>query len=415
MLTAVLTLSVSKGKIENVGSKTRIFFFSGLLALALGACKAEVVVTSDSTDDSSSQATTPSVTVSSVNPSSGVQTGGTLITITGSGFFSGPTVTIGGQACNSITFVLSTRITCVTPAHAGGPVDVTVTNSAGNGGLAGSKAAAFTYTTGITLTAVAPTGGPQSGGTVITLTGTGFMSGATVTLGSGSCAPVNVAAGGTSLTCTTPSQSVGPASITVTNPPANGSGTQTLSNAFTYSSDPAPTVTGISPTSGTALGGTSVTITGTDFRGTVSVTIGGKTCTGALRTGSTQITCTTGEHGYTPTPVDVAVTNGDGTQGSSQGAPARYQYAQCSSPTYTNVINVANSLGCLGCHPSSGGFSMSSYANTVTRVDTSGYNPLLSLLYTKVNSGDMPPSGGPATTEQKNTIKQWILCGAQNN
>ena len=54
-----------------------------------------------------------------------------------------------------------------------------------------------------------------------------------------------------------------------------------------------PTVTSISPTSGTTAGGTSVTITGTNFISGATVTIGGSSCTSVVVVSSTSITCTT--------------------------------------------------------------------------------------------------------------------------
>ena len=54
-----------------------------------------------------------------------------------------------------------------------------------------------------------------------------------------------------------------------------------------------PTVTSISPTSGTSAGGTSVTITGTNFISGATVTIGGSSCTSVVVVSSTSITCTT--------------------------------------------------------------------------------------------------------------------------
>ena len=54
-----------------------------------------------------------------------------------------------------------------------------------------------------------------------------------------------------------------------------------------------PTVTSISPTSGTTAGGTSVTITGTNFISGATVTIGGSSCTSVIVVSSTSITCTT--------------------------------------------------------------------------------------------------------------------------
>lgn len=67
-------------------------------------------------------------TVSSVIPATGPTAGGTLVTINGSGFLSGATVTIGGAACSSVVRVNSTTITAVSPAGVAGARDVVVTN-----------------------------------------------------------------------------------------------------------------------------------------------------------------------------------------------------------------------------------------------------------------------------------------------
>ncbi|MGC2062311.1 MAG: IPT/TIG domain-containing protein [Thermodesulfovibrionales bacterium] len=58
-----------------------------------------------------------------------------------------------------------------------------------------------------------------------------------------------------------------------------------------------PTVTGIVPASGTILGGTAVSITGTNFTGATGVTIGGTTATPFTVVNSTTITTTTPAHG----------------------------------------------------------------------------------------------------------------------
>jgi hypothetical protein len=67
-------------------------------------------------------------TVSSVAPSSGPTAGGTAVTITGTDFVSGATVTLGGTAATGVTVVNDTTITATTAAHAVGAVDVVVTN-----------------------------------------------------------------------------------------------------------------------------------------------------------------------------------------------------------------------------------------------------------------------------------------------
>jgi len=70
----------------------------------------------------------PALAVSAVNPNNGSTAGGTAVTISGSGFVSGATVTIGGSPATSVVFVNATTLTAVTPAHATGKVSVTVTN-----------------------------------------------------------------------------------------------------------------------------------------------------------------------------------------------------------------------------------------------------------------------------------------------
>jgi hypothetical protein len=71
------------------------------------------------------------------------------------------------------------------------------------------------------------------------------------------------------------------------------------------------TVTNISPSSGTTAGGTSVTITGTNFTGATSVTIGGVPVTGFTVVSNTSITATT--PAGTAGAKDVVVTTPDGS------------------------------------------------------------------------------------------------------
>ncbi|MEK6226823.1 MAG: IPT/TIG domain-containing protein, partial [Chloroflexota bacterium] len=111
------------------------------------------------------------VTVTSVNPSSGPVSGGTAVTITGTNFSSGATVSFGGVAPTTpVVVVNATTITTTTPAHAAGAVDVTVTA----GSQSGTCSSCFTYIPPPTVTAINPTSGPATGGTVVTITGTGF-------------------------------------------------------------------------------------------------------------------------------------------------------------------------------------------------------------------------------------------------
>ena len=80
-------------------------------------------------------------TVSGVSPAIGSGAGGTTVTVSGTGFQAGATVTFGGSAA-TVTSLTATSITLITSAHSGGVVDVVVTNP--NTGT-DTAASAFTY------------------------------------------------------------------------------------------------------------------------------------------------------------------------------------------------------------------------------------------------------------------------------
>jgi len=214
---------------------------------------------------------TPAATITSINPPSGPLVGGTPITIIGTGFINVPSstpigVTIDGTTATSI-FVSpdNTTITAITPAAtATGPQIVEVTTTGG------PVTTTYTYFTPI-ITSVYPTRGPTAGGTQITLTGN-YLELAISN-------PTSVEIGGNPVGVTVVSNTKIIAII-----PA-GTGTQniivtfdtniniTASIPFTY--DDTPIITLINPNGGPEEGGTQITITGTSFGITTTVTIGG--------------------------------------------------------------------------------------------------------------------------------------------
>jgi hypothetical protein len=80
--------------------------------------------------------------LNSITPTTGFTSGGTAITLTGTGFLSGATVTLAGEPV-AVTFINSVSLRVTAPAHASGAVDIVVTNP---GGATGTLPAAFTYT-----------------------------------------------------------------------------------------------------------------------------------------------------------------------------------------------------------------------------------------------------------------------------
>lgn len=263
----------------------------------------------------------PAPTVTSISPSAGALAGGTLVTVTGTGFVAGATVDLGGSNCGGLTVVNATTITCTTTAHAAGAVIATVTNTdTQNGNLA----AAYTYQAAPTVGGVAPLRGITAGGTAVTITGTGFLAGATVDFGGSNCGSVTVV-NPTTITCTTTAHAAGAVTVTVTN-----TDTQTGNQATAYTYDAPPTVGGVAPTSGVLAGGTAVTITGTGFLAGATVDFGGSACGGITVVNPTTITCTTTAHATGA--VTVTVTNTDTQSGNLASA-----YTYDPNPSVTSV------------------------------------------------------------------------------
>lgn len=165
-------------------------------------------------------------------------TWGTMLTLAGSCEDTGSSVTISGGVATSVGgSATSFTLTCSGSsfsqnaglAGADGAKTVTITqqDAAGN---------SQTLTLNLTKDGVTPSlstlstdGGPVAGGTALTLTGTNFQSGATVSVGGASCSVSATSA--TSITCTTGAGSAGWSDVTVQNP---NHLTSTLASAFAY-------------------------------------------------------------------------------------------------------------------------------------------------------------------------------------
>ena len=82
--------------------------------------------------------------LSSVSPATGYTTGGTAVTLTGSGFTGATSVDFGGIAATHVAVHSATLITATSPADSAGIVDVTVLTPGGTSAL--TPADQFTYT-----------------------------------------------------------------------------------------------------------------------------------------------------------------------------------------------------------------------------------------------------------------------------
>jgi large repetitive protein len=270
---------------------------------------------------------TPAPTVTGLTPNSGSTVGGNLVIINGTGFTGVTGVNFGGVPATGVFALTSTVIQAVAPAGAAGTVNVTVTTAAGTS--AAAPANQYTYTTPApTVTAISPTSGSTAGGTVVTLTGTNFTGATAVSFG-GSAATSFTVNSATSITATAPAGAAGTVNITVTTP--GGTSATAAANQFTYVA-PAPTVTAITPNSGSTVGGTAVTLTGTNFTGATAVSFGGAAATSFTVNSATSITATA-PAGAAGT-VNVAVTTPSGT--SAAAAANQFTYV-LPAPTVTGI------------------------------------------------------------------------------
>ncbi|MEL7730677.1 cadherin-like beta sandwich domain-containing protein, partial [Citromicrobium bathyomarinum] len=163
-------------------------------------------------------AAAPLPTITGITPTEGSASGGTAVTITGTGFLTATSVTFDGVAADAFTVVSDTRIDTTTPANPLGTVDVVVTSPGG----AATATDGYRYLSGeaslsglsVSEGTLTPTFDPAQidysvsvGSTVdtITLTPTASDAGATITVAgnavsSGSAsAPVALSVGTTSI------------------------------------------------------------------------------------------------------------------------------------------------------------------------------------------------------------------------
>lgn len=273
-------------------------------------------------------------TLSWIGPNSGPAGSANSVQITGTNFAAGSTVTFGGAAASNVSVVSNTQITAHTPAGAAGTVNVVVTNSSG---VASAAPLPYTFNPAPSLSAISPGASPLTGGASVTISGANFLPGAKVTFGG--VAAASYMTNSSTITATTPAEGAGQVTVVVTNPDG-----QAASAGFTYQ-QPAPTLSGMAPPSGSTNGGTTVVLSGSNFLPNPSVTFGGLP---AMVTASTPtaITVTT-PAASAAGAVAVTVTNSDGQFGTLAG----FNYVT-PGPTPT-LSAISSSSG-----PTSGGASV---------------------------------------------------------
>jgi len=173
-----------------------------------------------------------------------------------------------------------------------------------------------------TVTSIVPTTGPPSGGTQVTLTGTGLLGATAVNFGSVAVTPV--VSSNTQLTVVSP-PGTGPVAVVVE------PGGISAPSQFTYLG-----VTGVSPASGPAAGATKVTVTGTGFLNATAVNFG--SVAGTIQGTPTETSITVMSPAATqPGAVDLTVVTPLGTTATQ--AADRFTYYEVTG------ISLANGTG----------------------------------------------------------------------
>ncbi|MDR3454951.1 MAG: IPT/TIG domain-containing protein, partial [Rhodoferax sp.] len=201
----------------------------------------------------------PSVT--GVAPAFGSGNGGTLVTLTGSGFYNVPELRCSFEvsglpaAYAPAVYLSPSTASCIVPLlPALGSFSVSVSLNGQEFAVGGLPV--FQAVGSVSVLSFLPSAGPADGGTVVTVSGTGFLSTAVVTCAFGEVIVAAMVQSANILTCLTPpAAALGPVSLAVT---VNGADVVLASGSFAYYAQPA--VTSLSPSVGTPAGGTQVVV-----------------------------------------------------------------------------------------------------------------------------------------------------------
>ena len=268
--------------------------------------------------------------VTSVAPDVGLTGGGIPVTIHGK--WLGDVVSVRfGSVPASFLAVSDTEIVASAPAQGAGSVDIIVRTRAGR--AVTKTPARFSYGDLPRVTAVSPASGLTVGGDSVVITGLNLCAATAVSFGDTET-HFEVLSDG-QVRAVVPSQWAGTFDIHVTTP----FGTSAASGAtgFTYAAMSAPKVTGVSPNSGYADGGGTVTVTGSGFYSVNYVAFGDVQAT---ITKVTPTAITVVAPGHNPGSVTVRIV---GSYGSTDATgAAKYTYL---APLAPQVSSVSSATG----------------------------------------------------------------------
>lgn len=282
----------------------------------------------------------PLPAIRDISPDSGPIAGGTVVTIRGENFVpNNSTVKFGTQFATNVQVLSTTRIEATSPPSVvpfADVVDVVVTTPAGS-----SMPADFMYIDIVIprpiIADIDPNSGSEGGGTLIIIQGANFEDTQRVLFGAVEASSFDVISDSEISAVSPPG--TGTVDVRVIN--LAGESDITPSDQFTYTSALTPQVTAISPSSGPADGGTSVSIFGVNFLGAFNVSFG-STPAEIVSISNTEIVAISPE-GSPGSIVDVTVTTPDGT--SPVSAADEFTYDDIPPRRLPTIERVSPSVG----------------------------------------------------------------------
>jgi len=250
------------------------------------------------------------------------------------------------------------------------------------------------------ISSLVPASGLTTGGTAVTITGTNFTGTRSVSFGS-TAAKSFTFNSDTTITAVSPAaNAAGTVTVSVTTASGASTANPAGANQFTYTLPPAPAVSSISPTSGPTTGGTSVTISGTNFTNASAVNFGATAATKFTVASNTQITATSPANNSTAA-VDVTVTTPSGT------SPATSTQSPSSTADQFTYVQATFTMSASPTSQTVSAGQSTSY--TVTLTTSSGYNSLVTLGVSGLPAGSTatfsPSSINPSSTSNSSSLK----------
>ena len=282
--------------------------------------------------------------ITSITPNHGSASGGTSVAIAGPNLIRATAVSFGSVAATSFTVdPITQQITAVAPAGIQSQ-NVYVSVTMPNGTTPNTAACVFSYDSPApTLSAISPSSGAAVGGDNVVITGSNFTGVTAVKFGVITANSFTVDSPG-QITVVSPAGVAGQR-LDVTVITSSGTTARTAADQFTYGI-PLPSISGLNPSHGSAIGGYNVQIQGVNFNAATEVKFGAVAALSFTVDSATQITATA-PAGTANQTVDVSVKTAQGLTAIKPADQFTYEVSGIPAPT---VVSLSPNRG-----PSKGG------------------------------------------------------------